>query len=344
MNKPNRPIVVLAEPLYHPIGQEILERQCDVRVLRNPSPEVLRETCRDAHAVALRYPHRADDFLFGGARNLVLVAASGRGTDSIDIDAATRHGVIVTNNPGFGQRPVSEAAITLILTLAKQIVPSNRWMREGVGWAHRYSFENFVEIQGRTLGIVGFGSIGSETARKAITAFGMRVLAYDPHVAAAAMRAAGVEPVDELTALLTESDFVSLHPELNAETRGMIAEAELRAMKPTAFLINTARGKVVSQQALVRALEERWIAGAALDVFEDEPVGAGNPLFAFENIILTPHVAGLTDATVREMSRATALKILTALSGECPPDVLNPDVWTQAIERASQGFPVTPTE
>lgn len=340
MAHPPRPIVVLAEPLYHPIGEEILREHCELRVLKSPSHDALLDACRDAHAIALRYPHRADEELFNAAPKLSLVAASGRGTDSIDIEGATKCGVVVTNNPGFGERPVSEAAIALILTLAKQIVPSNRWMREGTGWAHRYSFENFVEVQGRTLGIVGFGSIGSETARKARAAFDMRVLAYDPYVPDETMRSADVEPMDDLHALLAEADFVSMHPELNDETRGMIGEPELRAMKPTAFLINTARGKVVQEAPLVRALQENWISGAALDVYEDEPVGDGSPLFQFENLILTPHVAGLTDATVREMSRETALKILSALSGTPPAAILNPAVWETALKRIGGGFTI----
>jgi len=340
MTKPTRPIVVLAEPLYHPIGEEILRRECKVRVLRKPSPPDLRDACRDAHSVALRYPHCADKALYEVAPNLFLVAASGRGTDSIDIEAATRCGVVVINNPGFGERPVSEATIALILALAKQVIPANQWMREGVGWAHRYSFEKFVELQSRVLGIVGFGSIGSETARKAITAFGMHVIAYDPYVSAAAIKATGAKPVDTLETLLKEADFVSMHPELNDETRGMIGEKQLRLMKKTAFLINTSRGKVVSEPALVNALEGKWISGAALDVFEDEPVGENSPLFDFENLILTPHVAGLTDQTVKEMSRATALKILSALSGRCPPAVLNPSVWEEAVQRIGGGFPL----
>lgn len=333
-----RPIVVLAEPLYHPAGEEILRRECEVRVLRKPSPSDLRDACRDAHSVALRYPHRADKALFDVAPDLFLVAASGRGTDSIDIEAATRCGVVVVNNPGFGQRPVSEAAIALVLALAKQVIPANQWMRRGVGWAQRYSFEKFVELQNRVLGIVGFGSIGSETARKAIAAFGMRVMAYDPYVPAAAIAATGAKPVDTLELLLKEADFVSMHPELNDETRGMIGEPQLRLMKKTAFLINTSRGKVVSEPALVKALKAQWIGGAALDVYEDEPVGENSPLFDFDNLILTPHVAGLTDQTVKDMSRATALKILSALSGKCPPAVLNPSVWEDALQRIGGGF------
>lgn len=330
----NRPIVVLAEPMYHPAGEELLRRHCDVRVMHSPTAAEVAAAVGPAHAIVARYPQRVDDAVLAAAPGVVIVACSGRGTDAIDIEAATRRSVAVVNNPGFGPRPVSEAAFALILGLAKQLLPSDAWMRRGEGWKHRSNFAERMELEGKTFGIVGLGKIGVETARKALAAFNMKVLAYDPYVSAEKVQAAGAIKVDSLDLLLVSSDVVSLHPELNTETRGMIGEAQLRRMKPTAFLVNTSRGKVVQQAALVRALKERWIAGAALDVYEEEPLGPGNPLYALDNILLMPHVAGLTMEAVEGMSLSAAQQILQALSGVCPPHVLNREIWPAAAARA----------
>jgi phosphoglycerate dehydrogenase-like enzyme len=212
-------------------------------------------------------------------------------------------------------------------------------MRRGEGWLHRTDFSEFLELEGKTLGVVGFGEVGRETARKALVGFGMRVLAYDPHVPDDAVRALGVEPVGSLDALLAQSDVVSLHPELNEATDGMIGDAQLRRMKPGAFLVNTSRGRVVQQAALLRALSGRWIAGAALDVYEDEPVGPDNPLLALDNLLLTPHVAGLSAEAVEGMSLSAARQVLQALAGRRPAHLLDPAAWPAAAARAAQsGF------
>jgi D-3-phosphoglycerate dehydrogenase/microcystin synthetase protein McyI len=209
-------------------------------------------------------------------------------------------------------------------------------MRRGEGWAHRSDFSEFLELEGKTLGVVGFGEVGTETARKAIAAFGMRVLAYDPYVPAEVMRRVGVEPSGTLDALLEAADVVTLHPELTAETRGMIDLPQLRRMKRSAFLVNTSRGKVVVQSALVRALTERWIAGAALDVYEDEPMGPDSPLYTLDTLLLTPHVAGLSREAVEGMSLSAARQVLQALSGERPPHLLDPAAWPAAAARAAR--------
>lgn len=330
----SRPVVVLAEPMYHPAGEELLRRHCEVRVLHAPAAAAIAAAAAEAHALVARYPHRVDDALLSAAPGLVIVACSGRGTDAIDVAAATRRGVAVVNNPGFGMRPVSEAAIALMLTLARRVFPMDAWMRRGEGWQHRSNFAEFMELEGKTLGIVGLGQIGSETARKAIAAFRMNVLAYDPYVPASKAEALGARQVASLDALLEASDIVSMHPELNPETLGMIGEAQLRRMKRTAYLVNTSRGKVVQQAPLVKALSEGWIAGAALDVYEDEPLGPDNPLYALNNIVLMPHVAGLTLEAVEGMSLSAANQVLQALSGTCPPHILNPEAWPQASTRA----------
>jgi phosphoglycerate dehydrogenase-like enzyme len=334
-----RPLVVLAQRLYHPAGEALLERHARLRVLESPTPAEVARACADAHALIARYPNRVDAALLDAAPGLVIVACSGRGTDAVDVAAASARGVAAVNNPGFGRRPVSEAAIGMILALAKRLLASDAWMRRGEGWLHRTDFSEFLELEGKTLGVVGFGEIGRETARKALVAFGMRVLAYDPHVPDDAVRALGAEPVGTLDALLARSDVVSLHPELNEATDGMIGDAQLRRMKPGAFLVNTSRGRVVQQAALLRALSGRWIAGAALDVYEDEPVGPDNPLLALDNLLLTPHVAGLSAEAVEGMSLSAARQVLQALGGRRPAHLLDPAAWPAAAARAAQsGF------
>lgn len=329
-----RPLVVLAEPMYHAAGEELLRRSCEVRVLHSPARAELEQSVAAAHAIAARYPQKVDDALLAAAPNVVIVASSGRGTDAIDIEAATRRGVVVVNNPGFGPRPVSEAAMALILALAKRLFASDAWMRRGEGWKFRTDLSVFLELEGKTLGVVGLGQIGRETTRKAVAAFNMRVLAYDPYVPSSTAEALGARKVDSLDELLAASDVVTMHPELNAETRGMIGEPQLRRMKRTAYLVNTARGKVVQEASLVRALREGWIAGAALDVYEDEPMGPDSPLYELDNIILMPHVAGLTMEAVEGMSLNAARQILQALAGNCPPHVLNREAWPAAAARA----------
>ena len=230
------------------------------------------------------------------------------------------------NNPAFGTVPVAEHAVGAMIALAKNMLPFNRATHAGEGWAAQKRYRR-MELRGKTLGIVGLGNIGEEMARICIAAFRMRVLAYDPYVPAQKARALGAEPVTDLARIWRDSDVVSLHPELTADTRGMVGERELREMRRHAFLINTARGPIVSAGALARALREGWIAGAALDVYEEEPLAKDSPLAGLENLVLSPHIAGLTDEALRAMALSAAEQILQALRGERPPHLVNPEVW-----------------
>ena len=327
-----RPKVLLIEPMYHGAGEELLRASCDLTVLVAPRRDQILGAAPGANAICARYPHMMDETVFALATRLVICASSGRGTDAIDLDAATRHGIAVVNNPGFGPIPVSEQAVGFMLALARQFFRLDRNVRAGLGWRQR-GLGDVFDVEGRTIGIVGLGAIGSEMARKCRSAFHMEVLCYDPHVEPQKAGALGATLLESLDDLLARSDFVSMHPELNDETRGMIGVAQLRTMKPTAFLINTARGKVVQQAALVQALKERWIAGAALDVYEDEPLGDANPLYDCETIILSPHIAGLSTDAVRGMSISTATQVIDAVSGKRPLHILNPQSWPQAEAR-----------
>ena len=336
MAQANRPRVLLIGPMYHRAGEELLARHAEVRLLRDATAEAIRDAVRTAGAAAVRYPARLRGEAIREATELIVVSTSGRGTDAIDIPAATAHGIAVVNNPGLGTVPVSEHTIGLMLALAKQLPWLDMRVRRGAGWPN-HDLSSLIQLEGRTLGIVGFGNIGTEVARKCVAAFRMRVLVYDPYVPASKAEAVGAIWVEDLRTVLTESDFVSLHPELTEETRGMIGEPELHQMRPGAFLVSTARGPIVQEAALVRALREGWIAGAALDVFDPEPIPADSPLAGLDNLILSPHVAGLTVEAMRDLAVSAATQILQVLRGEHPAYLVNPEVWDRRRAPATAG-------
>ena len=318
--------VVLIGRMYHPDAEARLRAAVPVEILESPTAESIAGALRGAGGAFVRYPNKLPGAALAGARHLRVISTSGRGTDAVDIAAASARGIAVVNNPAFGTVPVAEHTVGAMIALAKNMLPFNRLTHAGEGWPAQKRYRR-TELRGKTLGIVGLGNIGEEVARICTAAFRMRVLAYDPYVPAEKARALGAEPVASLERLWRESDFVSLHPELNDETRGMVGERELRSMQRHAFLINTARGPIVSAQALARALREGWIAGAALDVYEDEPVAEDSPLAGIENLILSPHIAGLTDEALRGMALSAAEQILQALRGERPAHLVNPEVW-----------------
>lgn len=332
MTQRGRPLVVLIGHMYNPEGEKLLAQHIEFSVLADPTPGEVLEAVRPAQAVVVRYPYRMTAEAVREARGLVVIGSSGRGTDAIDVAAATEAGVAVFNNPGLGARPVSEHAIGLMLDLARQTHVLSAFTHKGQGWQAREAHRR-IELHGRTLGIIGLGDIGTVVAKKCIAAFEMRVLAYDPYVPGSKAEGIGATWVKDLDVLLAESDVVTVHAELNDETRGMIGEAQLRRMRPTAFLVNTARGPIVREAALARALREGWIAGAALDVYELEPLNAQSPLCGLKNLVLTPHVAGLTEEAMRELGLSAAGQVLQAMRGERPAHLVNPQVWEQAKRR-----------
>lgn len=330
-----QPTVVLVGGIYHAEADVLLRRHAAVVALERPSPAEIAAALAGAEGAIVRYPHLINDAVLDGATRLVIVASSGRGTDSIDVAACTAHGVAVANNPGFGTVPVSEHAIAMMLALSRNLIGSGKALRSGGAWDKRTHLD-VRDINGRTIGIVGLGLIGSEMARKCIAAFGMKVLAYDPHVPNAKAAALGATMVGTLEELLERSDVVSMHAELNDGSRGMIGEPQLRRMQRHAYLINTSRGKVVRQEALHKALAEGWIAGAALDVFEDEPLAEPSPLWQLDNLILTPHVAGLSGDALHDLAESAVTQVLQALAGERPKNLVNPSAWDSAKARLAR--------
>lgn len=248
-----------------------------------------------------------------------IIARYGIGVDNVDLQAAAAGGIAVTNVPEYCVDEVSDHALALLLAGARKVVPLTNGVRGG-----RWDARDAVPIRrlrGQTLGLVGFGKIPRRLAEK-VRPLGLEVIAFDPYVDGAAMSGHGVEKV-ALDALLARSDFVSVHAPLVPETRGLIGEAELRRMKPTAYLINTARGPLVQDAALIRALRERWIAGAALDVLDCEPPGPEHPLRDMDHVILTPHVAFYSEEAVHELQRKATEEVVRVLSGQPPRAPVN---------------------
>jgi D-3-phosphoglycerate dehydrogenase len=268
---------------------------------------------------------------FAGVERLAVIARFGVGYDTVDLEAATRAGVLVTITRGAADRPVAEGALTLMLALGHQVVNKDRLTRAG-RWDERQHWVG-VELRDRVVGVIGFGGIGRELFRL-LGSFGIaRALAYDPYADPDSARERGVELVP-LETLLQEADFISIHCPLTEETRGLLGERKLSLLKRTAFLINTARGPVVDQEALTRALEEGRLRGAALDVFQEEPIRPDDPLLRLENVIVTPHYVAVTEELFRDYHRSCAEAILAVKRGEVPRHVVNPEViGTPPLER-----------
>jgi D-3-phosphoglycerate dehydrogenase len=271
--------------------------------------------------------------LLDNAPKCRMVSRYGIGLDNIPVARATALGMVVTNVPDFCLDEVSDHAMALLLAAARRIVPFANETAAGT-WAPSGGRE-LPRLRGKKLGIVGYGNIGRALGPKAL-AFGMRVLVFTPRLTPGPLDD-GVVAAGSLDELLRGSDFVSLHVPLTEATRGMIGEAALRAMKPTAWLINTSRGAIVDEPALIRALDEGWIAGAALDVLSAEPPPADHPLLGRPNAIVTPHVAFASAEAVVDLRRRAAEHVAMVLRGELPPHIVNPEVLTRP---GRHGLPV----
>ncbi|MBS7611263.1 phosphoglycerate dehydrogenase [Candidatus Bathyarchaeota archaeon] len=283
--------------------------------------ETLQSVLREYDGVVLGTDKITREVLTGDLR-VRIIARHGVGVDNIDLQAATEKRIVVTYTPSANAESVAEYTVGFMLTLSRRIVDAHMLMKSG-GWA-RLELIGF-DFKGKTLGIIGLGSIGSRVAEIA-KAFGMRILAYDPFVDRDKADRLGVE-LTSLEAVLKESDFVSVHASLTSETRGLIGEREFRLMKSTAFLINTARGAIIDENALIKALKEKWIAGAALDVYAEEPLPREHPLRKMENTILTPHIASYTYEAIRKTDEMVLESLETFFKGGRPKWIANPEVW-----------------
>jgi phosphoglycerate dehydrogenase-like enzyme len=286
------------------------------------SLEVTADHIRDVDGLIVLRPWLNRSVFSSGADDLVVIGRSGAGYDKLDLEACTEHGVGVFNAPQALRHSTASTALLFLLALAKRLPDQERVVRQG-----RWDRQGEVigrEIQGRTLGIVGLGHTGAELARL-VAPFSMRVLAFSPHADAAVAQELGVR-LTSLEEVLSEADYLSLHCRLTESTRRLIGAAQLAMLKPSAYLINVARGELVDQLALVAALRDRKIAGAALDVFEVEPLPPGDPLLALDNVILTPHWSASTLDIWLATGKAMASGMLRAARGLPPEDLVNPAV------------------
>ena len=286
---------------------------------------------RDADALVVTFSPVTRGVM-GELEGLKVVVRTGVGYDVIDVPAATELGVIVVNIPDLWVREVANHALALLLAWNRKIVTMDRQVHAGM-WSGRVPGERTGSLHGETVGIVGLGNIGSAFARR-VAALETKVIACDPYVDDAHFKALGVERVS-LETLAERADYVSVHTLLNAETRHLIGEAFFRRMKPTAILINTSRGPVVDEVALARALQDKRLAGAALDVWEQEPVAADNPLLKMDNVIATPHAAYFSSPAVAQVPRRCGEEVARVLTGQRPLNVVNPEVYAPgAVRRA----------
>jgi len=291
-----------------------------------PPEAALIEAVRDADALivvrSLLTPRVAE-----ALARCQVVARTGVGYDTLDVPALTAHGVMAVNLPDIWTDEVANQALALLLALNRRLLPLDRGVRAGK-W-RGFEQPHIGPITGETMGIVGYGRIGSAFARRC-SALGMRILAYDPYRGESVDPTTGAAFVPSLDTLLAESDYVSLHCPLSTETRHLIGVEQLRRMRPAAFLINTARGSVVDEQALIAALQAGTIAGAGIDAFEQEPPDPASPLLKLENVVLSPHNAFFSDAAVARMHRRIAEEIIAVLNGGWPDNLLNPEVTSHA--------------
>ncbi len=319
--------VVFTDESIHPEVVARVADTCTVQVLQSyPSEAALIAACHDADAILARLGVMTAPVIEAAPR-LRIIARHGAGSDAVDLQTATRHGVVVTTTGPANAGAVAEYTFALLLALLRHIPLAEASMRAGA-WSRAPLVGEALE--GRTLGIVGFGAVGGRVARIAAS-FGMRVIAAAGRVAAGPPKPVPVFPLREMLAM---ADILSLHARLMPATLGMIDAAMIAAMKPGAVLVNTARGELVDEAALIAALQSGHLAGAALDSYAIEPLAAGSPLRRLRNVVLSPHVAGQTRDAVLKVGLVAATAILDELVGRRPDFVVNPDAYAM---RASAG-------
>jgi len=322
-----------------PVAERVLGARSDIELVRlhfdTPATEN-NEAMRVAHGyqvlprTELREPWFCDAKLLARCPNLLAACSTGAGYDVIDVEACTAAGVIVCHQSGTNKEAVAEHALGLMLSLAKKIAVADRALRRQ-RTLDRLAFTG-NDLHGKTLGIIGLGQIGTRLAELCRGLFGMKVLAHDPYLAPQQMAARGADKVG-LDQLLARSDFVSVHCPRNRETMEMLGRDQFRQMKPSAYFITTARGGIHREDDLAEALAGGWIAGAGLDVWLHEPPPPEHPLLRFENVIATPHNAGITAEALHDMALGAAEQWIRIFAGEAPPRLVNPEAWPRYAER-----------
>ena len=327
-----RPVVAVSDSVFpnlNPAGEVLSRIGAELRLAEASTPQAIMHVARDADALLVTYAKVTAEMI-GQMTRCRIIARFGIGVDNVDIAAATNASIVVTRVPDYCIDEVSDHTMALLLALARKIPFANsrahagRWEMPAVVPIHR--------LRGSVLGLVGFGRIPQLVAPKAKT-FGLRVISYDPFVSAETMRRTGVEKVD-FSELVKVSDHISIHTPLVPETNHLFNADVFRRMKPTAHLINTARGSVVDEEALAQALDEGHLAGAALDVLSPEPPST-SPLFGRDNVILTPHMSFYSAESLIDLQSRAAEEVVRVLTGEAPRNPLNPEALKSSQERSA---------
>jgi len=298
------------------VNAELVLAECETE-------EEIIEATKDADAVLTMFAPLTRRVMEASPK-LKVIVRYGIGYDTVDVDAATDNGILVVNFPDFCLRDVADHTLALLLACARKVVYYNNLTKQGYWPEYSEQAQTIRPVYGETLGLIGCGNIGRTVARKA-KCFDLRVLGCDPYVDKAVAEEAGITLVS-MPELLKESDYVSVHTFLSKSTWHLIGEKEFRQMKPTAYFINTSRGPVVDEAALIKALQEKWIAGAGIDVFEQEPVQPDNPLLKMDNVVVSPHAAGVSQASVSNLRRRVGEETARVLSGHWPQNWVNKNV------------------
>jgi len=313
--------VVVTEPI-HPDGIVLLKKECDVVELPSEANEkTLQSYAEEVDALLTRGSVKVTRKFMEAASRLRAVAVHGVGTDHVDLKAAADHGIVAFNTPTALTETVAELTVALLLALIRRVVSADKAVRRGE-WSRKYSDLVGSELMDKTIGIVGLGRIGAAVARR-IKGFNVNLQYYDMVERRELEKELNIRHVD-LDKLLSTSDIITLHAPLTSQTHHMISHREFSLMKNGVYLVNTARGKVIDEEALIEALHSGKVAGAALDVFEVEPPKTDNPLLSFDNIVLTPHIGASSREAMRRMATQAAEGILKVFKGETPPNIVKP--------------------
>jgi D-3-phosphoglycerate dehydrogenase len=328
LSKKCKPKILITEAM--PLIEEerkILSKHADVKLAKSLNEDELAEEVKDVDVIMVVYA-KITEKIINSAAKLRGIVRYGIGVDNIDLKAASKRRIPVANVPDYCIGTVADHALALILALNRKLLLADSVLRSGEygNWTSPSPKLMGVDLEGKVLGLIGIGKIGSAVAARA-KAFGMKVVAFDPYIPKEIAEKLGVELVD-LETLLKNADFISIHAPLTSETRGMIGENELRMMKRTAYIINTARGPIIQEKALYKALKNGWIAGAGLDVYEKEPPDSDNPLFRLENVIVTPHIAYYTKEAIWRLEMSAVEEAIRILQGKMPKNLVNKEAFT----------------
>ena len=338
---PNTKRVFYVNAVSAQIYLDIMAGRPDIQLdkLVNDSPEAEAErVLSQSHAyqigssrqeLAMRYQGYTP--LLERCPNLVVLSTNGAGFDTVNLEDATKAGVAVVNQAGGNKEGVAEHVMAMLLSLSKRIMLTDHAMRTGNTYDRRAFMGD--DVLGRVIGIVGLGNVGARVAELCRGLFKMRVLAYDPHLSAEQITARGAEKMATLEDLLKQADYVSINCPHTRETRFMMGAAQFAMMQPHAYFITTARGGIHDEAALAEALTAKKIAGAGLDVWEDEPPPSDHPLLQFDNVLVSPHTAGITRQSRHNIAKIAAEQMLDILDGKRPPRLLNPEVWPAYQDR-----------